>query len=311
MFATQLQLQTNAIFIGEPTGQGPIFFGGPTLIELPNSHLEFTVSTHLTIAGLPFDERDAIFPDIPIEYTHNDFLKGRDPVLEAALVYKSPEQMVLSIPEVDLEKYTGRYLLNEVQIVDIDRNDNKLCVHFSDYIPNSDFTFLSDLYPTSNNIFKTKLAGVHIEFPKSLPAKPESLLLYWMGSKKILYRAPKDYVSAFEKISQGDIDTGCADIKERRELYLDRYPDLESILNRLGYVHLRHDSVNTALKIFQLNVDLFPQSYNVYDSYGEALMVDGRIDLSIQNYKKSLELNPDNKNAERVIKILSEQFLNK
>jgi hypothetical protein len=34
------------------------------------------------------------------------------------------------------------------------------------------------------------------------------------------------------------------------------------------------------------------------------LMVNDQIDLAIQNYKKSLELNPENRNAERVLKKL-------
>ena len=83
-----------------------------------------------------------------------------------------------------------------------------------------------------------------------------------------------------------------------------QYSDLERILNGLGYTHLRKNDVTAAVQIFRLNVDLFPESANVYDSYGEALMVNEQIDLSIQNYKKSLELNPDNKNAERVLKKL-------
>ncbi|MFO7613109.1 MAG: DUF3471 domain-containing protein, partial [Bacteroidales bacterium] len=37
-----------------------------------------------------------------------------------------------------------------------------------------------------------------------------------------------------------------------------------------------------------------PASYNVYDSYGEALLKNGDKDLAIENYKKSVELNPAN-----------------
>ena len=61
IFATRLQLQTNAIFIGEPTGQGPLFYSRPDLIELPHSRLPFAVSRYLTVAGLPFDRRGFYF----------------------------------------------------------------------------------------------------------------------------------------------------------------------------------------------------------------------------------------------------------
>ena len=124
IFATQLQLQTSAILIGEPTGQGPVFYSGPEIIELPNSRLPFAVSRHLTIAGLPFDKRQAIEPDIPVEYSVSDFLEGRDPVLEAALSYKPSEQSYINLSEQILRKYEGRYLLNPIQVMDIENKGN-------------------------------------------------------------------------------------------------------------------------------------------------------------------------------------------
>jgi cytochrome c-type biogenesis protein CcmH/NrfG len=39
---------------------------------------------------------------------------------------------------------------------------------------------------------------------------------------------------------------------------------------------------------------MFPQSANVYDSLAEAYMAHNDKELSIANYKKSLELNPNN-----------------
>jgi cytochrome c-type biogenesis protein CcmH/NrfG len=53
-------------------------------------------------------------------------------------------------------------------------------------------------------------------------------------------------------------------------------------------------------------VELYPQSANVYDSLGEAHMTDGQKKLAIQNYKKSLELNPDNNNAKEMLEKLQE-----
>ncbi|MGH9906168.1 MAG: DUF3471 domain-containing protein [Pyrinomonadaceae bacterium] len=46
------------------------------------------------------------------------------------------------------------------------------------------------------------------------------------------------------------------------------------------------------------------QTSNTYDSLGEAYMVNGDKELAIQNYKKSLELNPQNTNAVDMIKRL-------
>jgi Flp pilus assembly protein TadD len=49
-----------------------------------------------------------------------------------------------------------------------------------------------------------------------------------------------------------------------------------------------------AIEVFRLNVELFPDSWNVYDSLGEAYMNKGDTKLAIDNYKKSVELNPNN-----------------
>ncbi len=54
------------------------------------------------------------------------------------------------------------------------------------------------------------------------------------------------------------------------------------------------------------NVESYPQSYNTYDSYGEALMIKGDKPNSIINYQKSLELNPKNDNAKEKLKILQQ-----
>ena len=70
----------------------------------------------------------------------------------------------------------------------------------------------------------------------------------------------------------------------------------ESELNGLGYAYLRQDEFEQALAIFKMNIQAFPESFNPYDSYGEALLAYG-----VRNYKKSLELNPQNDNAVQVL----------
>jgi uncharacterized membrane protein len=71
----------------------------------------------------------------------------------------------------------------------------------------------------------------------------------------------------------------------------------ESELNSLGYRLLNAKKFKDAIRIFQLNVEAYPQSSNVYDSLGEAYMDDGNKPLAIANYQKSLQLNPKNRNA--------------
>ena len=80
----------------------------------------------------------------------------------------------------------------------------------------------------------------------------------------------------------------------------------ESELNRLGYLLLNDVSrVKEAIEIFKLNVEVYPESANVYDSLGEAYMKSGDTELAIKNYRRSLEFNPQNANAIEMLKKLS------
>ena len=53
-----------------------------------------------------------------------------------------------------------------------------------------------------------------------------------------------------------------------------------------------------------MNTEDFPNSSNAYDSLGEAYMDNGNKELAIKNYKRSLELNPNNVDAIEMIKRL-------
>jgi hypothetical protein len=81
----------------------------------------------------------------------------------------------------------------------------------------------------------------------------------------------------------------------------------EKVLNWLGYHFLFWwDRPQEALDVFKLNTRLFPDSANVFDSLGEAYLTLGDKDNAILNYRKSLQLNPQNKNAEARLKQLTE-----
>jgi len=71
----------------------------------------------------------------------------------------------------------------------------------------------------------------------------------------------------------------------------------EDQLNALGYRLTQAKEYSKAIRIFQLNVEAYPQSSNVYDSLGEAYMDSGDKTQAKANYQKSLELNPKNGNA--------------
>ncbi|MGE5430791.1 MAG: serine hydrolase, partial [Syntrophomonadaceae bacterium] len=86
----------------------------------------------------------------------------------------------------------------------------------------------------------------------------------------------------------------------------DEYVYTEAEINLMGYDLLGNGKTDEAIEIFKLNTEEFPQSSNVYDSYGEALLKKGLKEEAARNYKKSLELNPGNENAANALKELGQ-----
>ncbi|HEU5402265.1 MAG TPA: serine hydrolase, partial [Terriglobales bacterium] len=78
----------------------------------------------------------------------------------------------------------------------------------------------------------------------------------------------------------------------------------EESLNTIGYRLVRRKNFSDAIRIFRLNVENHPGSWNAYDSLGEGYMDAGEKALAIQNYEKSLKLNPKNSNGEAMLKKL-------
>ncbi|HUP48926.1 MAG TPA: tetratricopeptide repeat protein [Thermoanaerobaculia bacterium] len=86
-FANLLDIHTNAILVGEPTGGSPNHFGDAVAIELPNSGLSIRVSTLWWQDADPRDRRLWIAPAIAAELSAEDERSGRDPALEAILAW--------------------------------------------------------------------------------------------------------------------------------------------------------------------------------------------------------------------------------
>ena len=118
------------------------------------------------------------------------------------------------------------------------------------------------------------------------------------------YNYPKKSIANIlgKTIYASGIDSAITQYFYLKNNHIDQYTFNEGELNNLGYELLEVNKVKEAIKIFKLNTKEFPDSDNAYDSLGEAYMINGEKELAIKNYSKSLELNPKNSNA---IKMLS------
>ena len=101
-----------------------------------------------------------------------------------------------------------------------------------------------------------------------------------------------------------DVETARRAIRTYKADPANFYANFESDLNRLGYVLMEQKQQAAAIQIFQLNVESYPDSANVYDSLGEAYANQGDRERAIKNYQKSVELNPNNQGAKEALQRL-------
>ncbi len=70
------------------------------------------------------------------------------------------------------------------------------------------------------------------------------------------------------------------------------YAMREADLNRLGYELLQSRETEAAIAVFQVNVNLYPRSFNAYDSLGDAYVAKGDKVQAKSSFEKALQLNP-------------------
>ena len=124
-----------------------------------------------------------------------------------------------------------------------------------------------ELAKTAAGKYRRKKYDLHVSYLKNMQASIDN------------YTPGQSYQSVFEKINT------CVKA------------DLigEEDINEMGYEYMaRRNKPEIAELIFQTNTDIFPNSANVYDSYGEALARNGKLNASIEAYKKAVNLATEN-----------------
>jgi tetratricopeptide (TPR) repeat protein len=103
---------------------------------------------------------------------------------------------------------------------------------------------------------------------------------------------------------RSDVATAVADYYRIREQAGNDYELNGSDFNLLGYTYMRKGRLKDALAVFKINVEAYPGFADPYDSIAEAYMKMGNTEQAIFNYRKSLELDPNNSNAKVMLKKL-------
>jgi CubicO group peptidase (beta-lactamase class C family) len=198
--------------------------------------------------------------------------------LQSSPSYQRPE--IIHLESKTLDMYVKEYPLRDAGI-SVTKTDGQLLIDSPSF---GKF----HLFPVSETKFVVEDLEQYAIFEFDHTGAPFRLTLHQTSRTGDLYSA----------IIEESVESA---VEHYREMTGNRVEFSESELNTLGYQLLGIKKIREAIEIFKLNVEAHPESFNVYDSLGEAYMMNEDDSLAIQSYKKSLELNPQNVNAERMI----------
>jgi hypothetical protein len=245
--ASMLRYSSSAVFMGEPTGQGPVYFAGPRLVTLPHSRLPVAISTRLSVATVFDNPPDRIEPDVWVRYTHDDFVRGIDPVRDAALQYQEQPVAGVEVPTSSLAGYVGRYRWDLHRAVEVTQDGERLHLAVDDFMPGSTARLRTRLYPISATTFATAVSGVRVSFAVG-PHGASSVTVAWDSGSREAPRLNPEYRFPLEMLRDGAIDAAVAAVSADSAYYRG-VPGLEATLNGAGYRMLRDGRTGDAVAV--------------------------------------------------------------
>ncbi|MGH7493079.1 MAG: serine hydrolase [bacterium] len=193
--------------------------------------------------------------------------------------------------------YAGRYLVNPDRILTVTQENGRL---YATPTQSSKVEFL----PISATDFIRRDIDAQYHFVKASSGKVDTLKIHSGGQVSSAPRVAADFTVPYEKLAAGRFAEAVAAYRKIKQEDPDNIAVSESRMNGLGYELLSQKKYADAIAVFRLNVELYPEAWNTYDSLGEGYMMNGDKGLAIENYKKSLALNPKNANAVTMLKKL-------
>ncbi len=213
--------------------------------------------------------------------------------------YLPQPREIVSVDAARLNDYAGRFLVNPDRVLTVTQKGGRL---FGEPTASPKF----ELFPVSENEFVRKDAEISYTFAKSPGGSIDKIKLKFTEESAEAPRMSQDAMVPYEQLVTGKLGEaieGYKKIKKEKPL---NAAIQEARLNDLGYSLMRDKKFAQAIAVFKVNVELYPQSSNVYDSLGEAYLAIGDKELAAVNFKKSLELDPHNQNAANILKKLQQ-----
>lgn len=186
---------------------------------------------------------------------------------------------------------SGRYLFNANEVLEIYFED---AIMHAKWRGNDDIELLkvndSAFYMKELNekmLFVSK-PKMHIELA---PKTEHEGVIYRFEKMEKGEKTPSEY---FNDKEYDKALTAFKTIKEKDSLN----PNVsERRLNTLAYRFLRNEEYEEAKELFNINMALYPNSSNVYDSMGDLYFSKKDTVNAILYYKKALAINPENRSS--------------
>jgi len=211
-----------------------------------------------------------------------------------------PVHQKMEIEQSSVDEIIGRYQSDNV-IVKIYQDGNQL--FYKNILAEQGV----ELIKVSDSLFVRRNSSRFIQF--KLDSEKETFNLQYLNQNdgvvvSTLAKVANGKKSPVEFLLEGDFENAIIAYENLKELDPNHPTVAESYINDIGYDFFHSDRMTLSINTFKVNIMLYPNSYRVYESYAEACMKAGKIDLAIKNYTKSLELNPQNNRARHELKEL-------
>ena len=251
--------------------------------------IDFELFTAQAAAGMHTTIEDLTRFAIANLYQHNDY-NANNTVLSAELVQQMMEPALATNGEYGLGYQIKTHNIEKGLVGHGGSNSGWQALFFVDPGTNSGFTVLTNGrsgWKVANLLFCECMNWRNPESP-------------WSDCSQTPPIVPK-LKRHIDANGIADLEATYLGLKKELE---DAYSFSEGGLNNLGYHYLAREELETALAVFKLNIAMYPYAYNVYDSYGEALLIQGKREEAIENYRQSIRLNPDNDHGKSVLQEL-------
>ncbi len=195
---------------------------------------------------------------------------------------------------------SGRYLINGNRIMEVYQNNDQLLGKELGEEP-------KELIKISDSSYVRRDTEFRFQFRPNSENETMNMVVSNASDGTVistLARLEGDKKMPIELLVDGDFKASLAAYQALKKADENDPIINENTLNGVGYNFLGIDKIKMAQDVFKVNMMLYPNSFNTYDSYAEASMKLGETDLAIENYTKSLALNPENTNAKEMLKEL-------